>query len=159
MFSDFRVLRGERHHLGGIPLVILNVYSSGNNRLWHGEYFILISGQNAAYYAQKISIDAGNLPEDLMDINEDYVIAEIRHQVDSKLWDHLFKLFEKYQNELYLSTPINLIEGGKNDIVQYWMRGEFQNEISKIKQTTGCEKLSEFLLGVIQLPCFKKGHE
>ena len=94
-----------------------------------------------------------------MDINEDCMFAEIRHQVDSKLWDHLFKLFKKDQNELYLSTPIDLIEGEKNDIVLYWMRGEFQNEISKIKQTTGCEKLSGYLLDVIQLPCFRKGHE
>lgn len=142
--------RGPQIRGVGAPLVIM-VVGKNDEHQWWGEYFILISGGAAAHLSQRTTLNTTNIPEDMLGGYSAFMKAEIEQQVQTQLSIYLFKLFEKTNSE-YALQNFDLVDAPKEDVVRLWLRGEFHDDVKKIKGTTQSETLKKFLEGVVTLP-------
>ena len=134
----------------GVPAVQMTLGKSGEHQWW-GEYFILISGPASGLLSQRTTLNTESISADMLGGYASFMKMEIELQAQTRLSVYLFELYEKTRSG-YALQNIDLVDTVKEDVIRLWLRGDFHDEINRIKETTQCETLRTFLAKVAKLP-------
>ncbi len=151
----FRIKRSTSVCAIGLPFAIITTGFSGHldRKLW-GEYFLFVSGQNPYFACQRVFVNIDELPEGLVNFDQDFMHAELEQQISGNLSVYLFRSYTETKSDVYLENVQLDREGTTEDIIGLWMRGLFHDEFRRVRKTTCGDDLRKFLDLVVRLPTF-----
>lgn len=106
----------------GETYVITAAAMSGNNA-HRGEFFIVSKRHQPHMYHNAFEFLPGDVPEELVKVDEDYVLSEARDQAQNYLDDVLYQLAEKYCNDVLARYGAMLANETTRSLCQLIPRG------------------------------------
>lgn len=141
----------------GETYVIASAAVGTNGTHWF-EFFILSKRHKPHLYRGGFEFTAGDVPEELLKIDEDYLLSEARQQAQNYLDDALFQLAEKHGDHVLARYSVELIEIKNMPLLSLWIRGELHEEIQKVAKETRNPRLKLSLNLVMQNSRMKPGN-
>lgn len=117
----------------------------------HGfEVFVISKRHEPHLYYEAFQFKPGDMPEELLQINEEYLFSEARQQAKNYLDDMLFQLAEKHGEHVLDRYGADLNEIRHMPLLSLWMRDELHREIEDISNKTQNPRLKLCLSFVMQ---------
>ena len=138
------------YRLAGLPAgvfgetyVIAAAMAEGTN-VYRCEYFLLTKRDEPHFLHEAFTFE-GDVPEELLKLDLDYLVGESRQQAENYLSERLFQIAEKKGRPNLLEYRYELVEMPYMPLHGCWMRGEFMEETRKIVEATRCGQLKRYL--------------
>ena len=112
------------------------------------EYYVLSQRSEPHLHFESYSVSPGDVPEDLLKVDMDFLIQEGKQQAENHLAARLFDIAEKKQRPHLFELNISLVEIPSMPLLGCWMRGMFHDEIRDIAKSTQCNRLKSYLEAV-----------
>lgn len=98
-----------------------------------------------------------DVPEDLLKVDESYLLSEARQQAQNYLDEALYQLTEKHGDHLLTRYRAELLEVQHMPLLSLWMRGQLHEEIRTIAKETRSPRLRLCLSLVTQGSVMRRG--
>jgi len=116
------------------------------------EVFVVSKRHEPHLYRDAIEFVSRDVPEDLLKVDEDYLLAEARQQAQNYLDEELYHLAEKHRDHLLARYRAELVEIQHMPLLSLWMRGQLHEEIRTVCKETKSPRLRLCLSMVTQAP-------
>lgn len=137
-------IRGLPAGLWGESYAVVTAFESAPNELT-SEYFLMTKRPAEALHSGSVSIAVTPLPEALGQIDSEFALREGVFQLETLMSD----LMEKRAADLsrpelaHLQFELRLANSG--NLLSCWMRGQFNKQLSEMKDKTNCKLLQSYL--------------
>ena len=128
-------------------VVAVGIHTSGD--YFKGEFHILTSLPTKLYQGG-FRVSAAGVPADLLVVDLNFIMQEAAQQAEIFMLDRIEEKATQLQKPDLMALPVNLKEA-PSPFAGFRLRGEFEQEIVEIRQTTECETLERYLGYVLQL--------
>ncbi len=113
--------------------------------IYRCEYFVVTKRDEPHLFHEAFAFEPGDVLEELLKIDLEYLVGESRQQAENYLSERLFYIAEKKGRPNLLDYRHELVEMPYMPLHGCWMRGEFVEETRKIAEATRCSKLKRYL--------------
>jgi hypothetical protein len=147
----FKVHLAEAIGGGDLPIIITALARSG--RFLYGELYLIIPGQPAEIFAERTTVDAGELPDEgPVTFDAEFFL---KYLLDSALSKYLQWVIESDLDiSGWISKPPKLLESNQGYLATLWMMGKYHDELADIRRQSNCQPLQEALSWLYDLPEF-----
>lgn len=151
------------YRVSGVPAgpfgetYVITTGTPGENGTHSFEFFIVSKRHEPHLYRDVFEFTPGVVPEELLKLDEDYLLSEARQQAHNYLDDALYQLAEAHGDHVLDRYSAELIEIGHMPLLSFWMRGELHEEIHTIAKETQNPRLRFFLNLVTQSSVMRRG--
>lgn len=114
-------------------------------KVYRCEYFIVTKRDEPHFVHEAFPFEPGDVPEELLKVDLDFLVGESRQQAENYLSQRLFDLAEKKGRPNLLDYRYELTKMSYMPLHGCWMRGDFHEETRKIADATRCPQLKRYL--------------
>lgn len=155
--ADLGSCKYVAYRVGGLPagafgetyvIATAMTESPGTHRY---EYFVVSQRSEPHLHKMTCSFVPGEVPEDLLKVDTNFLIGEAKQQAENHLALRLFDIAEKRDRPALLDYRIELTEMNYMPLLGCWMRSAFHDKIKTIVQVTQCPPLKSYLNAVTRI--------
>ena len=137
-------LRGLPPGLFGETYVVATGICTGGDN-YKVECFVITQRPKPALHTVAFPVVAGDVPNELLSVDLDFLVDEGRQQGENRIIDRLGELADELRRPDLLSLPVRLEECPGRPFVGCWLRGAFHEQIREVARTTECASLAKYL--------------
>lgn len=156
-FSVFSVSPASPQFFGDIAIVV--GASPDNGGRYKGESFVLIERGPRPLYHTRISVNAANVPSNVLSVDLDFVLDAALGAGKGDVAGLLNSRFEETKDWSLFAKPIEFQSVEPVHLARLWMMNRWQKEMRKIYDASECEALIEWLNTVKQCPTITVSHD
>lgn len=105
------------------------------------EFFVISKRYHPHLHAAAIEFVSDDIPDDVLTVDEDYLLCEARQQAQNYLDEALFEIAEKHGEHVLTRYRPEMIELRYMPLLSLWMRSELRDEIRSIAEKTKSPRL------------------
>jgi hypothetical protein len=137
--------------------VIVSTVPGGNGAHWI-EYFIVSKRHEPHLHHEAFEFHANDVPEELLTIEPNFFLAQVRQQAENYLWEVLYHLAEKHGDHVLDRYRVELLEQTATPLHSLWFRGELHDEIRAVAKETRNPHLKRVLQLVTTSSFMRRGN-
>lgn len=140
----------------GETYVITTGVLGGDGAHWI-EVFVVSKRHEPHLYRDAFEFISRDVPEDLLKVDEGYLLSEARQQAQNYLDEALYQLAEKHGDYVLDRYRAELVEVQNMPLLSLWMRGQLHDEIRTVAKETRCSRLRLCLRLLTQGSVMRRG--
>lgn len=154
-YIPYRVSGLPAGHFGETYAIVTGTVRE--NGIHTSEFFAISKRHKPELYRDVLEFSPGDVPEELLNIDEDYLFSEARQQAQNYFDDALYQFASAHGDQVFDRYRAELMELRHMPLLSLWMRGELHEEIRTIARETQSPRLRFVLSLVTQSSVIRRG--
>jgi hypothetical protein len=136
---------------------VITTWILGSNDTHWIEVFVISTRHEPHLYRDTFEFVSRDVPEELLRVDEEYLLSEARQQAQNYLDDALYQLAERHGDHVLARYRAELVEVKNMPLLSLWMRSKLHEEIRTIAKETRSPRLKLCLNLVTQGSVMRRG--